>query len=170
MSRSRPIATWSCHRRLRYEWQWSRRPPWAGSAGWATRGQSSACTHLVRRVPDTSCGGTSGSQRKPWPGPCEKSWPAGGETGRQPVPSRDRIAGMSNHAEGPRLGITVSPHIPAGDFVAYVRRIEELGFHEVWIVEDCFLHGAFAQAASVLAATSSLRVGLGIIPAAARNV
>jgi alkanesulfonate monooxygenase SsuD/methylene tetrahydromethanopterin reductase-like flavin-dependent oxidoreductase (luciferase family) len=72
--------------------------------------------------------------------------------------------------EGPKIGITVSPHIPAGDFVGYVRRIEELGFHEVWIVEDCFLHGAFAQAATALAATSSVRVGLGIVPAAARNV
>jgi 5,10-methylenetetrahydromethanopterin reductase len=77
---------------------------------------------------------------------------------------------MISHTEGPRLGITVSPHIPARDFVPYVRRIEQLGFHEAWLVEDCFLHGAFAQAASALAATSSLRVGLGIIPAAARNV
>jgi 5,10-methylenetetrahydromethanopterin reductase len=72
--------------------------------------------------------------------------------------------------EKPRVGITVSPHIPAGDFIAYVRRIEQLGFHEVWLVEDCFLRGAFAQAATVLASTRSLGVGLGIIPAAARNV
>ena len=53
---------------------------------------------------------------------------------------------MSSHTEGPRLGITVSPHIPARDFVPYVHRIEQLGFHEAWLVEDCFLHGAFAQA------------------------
>jgi 5,10-methylenetetrahydromethanopterin reductase len=72
--------------------------------------------------------------------------------------------------DGPKIGITVSPHIPAGDFAGYVRRIEELGFHEVWIVEDCFLHGAVAQAATALAVTSSLQVGLGIVPAAARNV
>ena len=71
---------------------------------------------------------------------------------------------------GPSIGVTVPPHIPAGDFVGYVRRAEQLGFHEVWLVEDCFLHGAFAQAATALAATSSLRVGLGIIPAGARNV
>ena len=54
--------------------------------------------------------------------------------------------------------------------MAYVREAERLGFHEVWLVEDCFLRGAFAQAATVLATTSSLGVGLGIIPAAARNV
>ena len=71
---------------------------------------------------------------------------------------------------GPAIGVTVPAHIPAGDFVGYVRRAEQLGFHEVWLVEDCFAHGAFAQAATALAATSTLRVGLGILPAGARNV
>ena len=71
---------------------------------------------------------------------------------------------------GPRIGVTVAAHIPPAGFVAYVRRAEQLGFHEVWLVEDCFLHGAFSQAATALAATTSLHVGLGIIPAAARNV
>src|SRR6202046_3914993 len=47
---------------------------------------------------------------------------------------------------------------------------ERLGFAEAWVVEDCFLHGAFSQAATILASTTSLHVGLGIIPAAARNV
>ncbi len=70
----------------------------------------------------------------------------------------------------PRIGVVIPPGIPARDFVAYVRQAEQLGFHEVWVVEDCFLRGAFAQAATVLATTSSLGVGLGIIPAAARNV
>lgn len=70
----------------------------------------------------------------------------------------------------PTIGVTVSPQIPPGDFLAYVRRVEQLGFHGVWLVEDCFLHGGFTQAATALAATSSLRVGLGIIPAGARNV
>lgn len=70
----------------------------------------------------------------------------------------------------PRIGVVIPPGIPAGDFVAYVREAERLGFHEVWLVEDCFLRGAFAQAATVLATTSSLGVGLGILPAAARNV
>jgi 5,10-methylenetetrahydromethanopterin reductase len=72
--------------------------------------------------------------------------------------------------ELPGLGVVVSPHLAAGDYLAYVKRVEDLGFDEAWIVEDCFLHGAFAQAASALAATASMRVGLGIIPAGARNV
>ena len=43
-------------------------------------------------------------------------------------------------------------------------KAEQLGFPEVWVVEDCFLHGAFAQAATILASTTSLHVGLGIVP------
>ncbi len=64
----------------------------------------------------------------------------------------------------------MSPRLVAGDFLAYLKRVEDLGFDEAWIVEDCFLHGAFAQAGAALAATGKLRVGLGIIPAGARNV
>ena len=56
------------------------------------------------------------------------------------------------------------------ELVGFVRKAEELGFPEVWVAEDCFLHGAFSQAATVLASTASLRVGMGIIPVAARNV
>jgi alkanesulfonate monooxygenase SsuD/methylene tetrahydromethanopterin reductase-like flavin-dependent oxidoreductase (luciferase family) len=71
---------------------------------------------------------------------------------------------------GPVTGIHVPPHVPARELVGFVRKAEELGFPEVWVAEDCFLHGAFSQAATILASTASLRVGMGIIPAAARNV
>jgi 5,10-methylenetetrahydromethanopterin reductase len=71
---------------------------------------------------------------------------------------------------GPVTGVLVPPHMPAGELAGFVRRAEELGFAEVWMAEDCFLHGAFTQAATVLASTASLRVGMGIILAAARNV
>jgi alkanesulfonate monooxygenase SsuD/methylene tetrahydromethanopterin reductase-like flavin-dependent oxidoreductase (luciferase family) len=52
---------------------------------------------------------------------------------------------------------------------AYARRAEELGFDSLWVVEDCFLAGGIAQAVAVLAATSRITVGVGILPAAARN-
>lgn len=71
---------------------------------------------------------------------------------------------------GPVTGVHVPPHMPAGELVGFARKAEELGFPEVWVAEDCFLHGAFSQAATILASTVSLRVGMGIIPAAARNV
>jgi 5,10-methylenetetrahydromethanopterin reductase len=72
--------------------------------------------------------------------------------------------------DGPKIGVLVPPSIPARDLVGYAQRAEQLGFAEIWVAEDCFLHGAFAQAATILAATTTLHVGLGIIPAAARNV
>jgi 5,10-methylenetetrahydromethanopterin reductase len=70
----------------------------------------------------------------------------------------------------PVVGVLVPPHIPPGQLVSYARQAEQLGFAEVWVAEDCFWHGAFAQAATILASTASVRVGMGIIPAAARNV
>src|ERR1700734_2754236 len=68
------------------------------------------------------------------------------------------------------VGVLVPPSVPPRQLVSYAQQAEQLGFAEVWVAEDCFLHGAFAQAATILASTTSVRVGLGIIPAAARNV
>lgn len=53
--------------------------------------------------------------------------------------------------------------------VSYARRVEALGFDELWVVEDCFYLGGIAQAATALAATERITVGLGIVPAVARN-
>ena len=52
----------------------------------------------------------------------------------------------------------------------FARRTEELGFDELWVVEDLGFRGGIAQAAAVLAVTTRIRVGIGILPAAARNV
>jgi alkanesulfonate monooxygenase SsuD/methylene tetrahydromethanopterin reductase-like flavin-dependent oxidoreductase (luciferase family) len=68
------------------------------------------------------------------------------------------------------LGVVAPPNLPPAGFVEYVRRAESLGFDELWIVEDCFLQGGIAQAAVALASTTAIRVGLGILPAGARNV
>lgn len=51
----------------------------------------------------------------------------------------------------------------------YARRVEAAGFDELWVVEDCFYTGGIAQAATALAATDRITVGLGIAPAVARN-
>ena len=61
------------------------------------------------------------------------------------------------------------PDTPAGNLRPFAQRVEHLGFEELWIAEDCFLKGGIAQACAVLSATSHLQVGLGIIPAGARN-
>lgn len=70
----------------------------------------------------------------------------------------------------PRIGVVVSAQLRASEFAAYLRRVEQLGFYEAWLVDDFCFHGGFAQAATALAVTDSLRVGVGVLPAAARNV
>jgi 5,10-methylenetetrahydromethanopterin reductase len=51
----------------------------------------------------------------------------------------------------------------------FARRVEESGLGELWVVEDCFLSGGMTMAATALAVTSELRVGIGLVPAPARN-
>jgi 5,10-methylenetetrahydromethanopterin reductase len=66
-------------------------------------------------------------------------------------------------------GVSLPRDLPAHRIVDFARSAEELGFDELWIVEDCFFRGGIAQAAVVLACTSRIHVGIGILPAAARN-
>jgi len=67
------------------------------------------------------------------------------------------------------IGVVVPPDLPAPEFVRFAQEVDRLGFDELWIVEDCFLNGGVAQAAVALAVTSRVRVGMGILPAGARN-
>lgn len=60
---------------------------------------------------------------------------------------------------------SLAPH----EVVEFAQRAERAGFDELWVVEDCFFRGGIAQAATVLASTSSIVVGVGILPAAVRN-
>ncbi|MEV4143514.1 LLM class flavin-dependent oxidoreductase [Amycolatopsis sp. NPDC049691] len=59
--------------------------------------------------------------------------------------------------------------LPAEDVRGLARPIDDSGLDELWVVEDLGLAGGFAQAATLLAETSAVRVGLGISPAAVRN-
>ncbi|GIG30629.1 LLM class flavin-dependent oxidoreductase [Cellulomonas marina] len=67
------------------------------------------------------------------------------------------------------LAVLLPRDLPAADVLTYARRAEGLGFDELWVVEDLGFRGGVAQAAAVLAATTRIRVGVGILPAAARN-
>jgi 5,10-methylenetetrahydromethanopterin reductase len=51
----------------------------------------------------------------------------------------------------------------------FAGRVEALGYDELWVVEDCFLSGGLTLAATALAASSRIRVGIGLLPAAVRN-
>jgi 5,10-methylenetetrahydromethanopterin reductase len=68
------------------------------------------------------------------------------------------------------IGVVVPPGLAASEFVRFAREVDRLGFAELWVVEDCFLKGGIAQAAVALAVTERVRVGMGILPAGARNV
>jgi alkanesulfonate monooxygenase SsuD/methylene tetrahydromethanopterin reductase-like flavin-dependent oxidoreductase (luciferase family) len=70
---------------------------------------------------------------------------------------------------GRTIGVVMPGDTHPADMTAYARRAEDLGFDAVWVVEDCFLGGGIAQTMAVLGATSTMTVGIGILPAAARN-
>jgi 5,10-methylenetetrahydromethanopterin reductase len=69
----------------------------------------------------------------------------------------------------PTLGFVVRLEYPPEELPAIARRVEAAGFDELWLWEDCFFAGGVAATATVLAATSRVRVGLGILPAPVRN-
>ncbi|MCO5973692.1 LLM class flavin-dependent oxidoreductase [Actinoallomurus soli] len=69
-----------------------------------------------------------------------------------------------------RVGVMLPRDVPVRDVLPYARRAEELGFDQVWVVEDLGWRGGIAQAGAVLAGTAGITVGIGIMPAGARNV
>ena len=74
------------------------------------------------------------------------------------------------HPAHGQVGVMLPLDLPVAKVLPYVRRAEELGFDQVWVVEDLGWRGGVAQAATVLASTTNLTVGIGIMPAGARNV
>lgn len=68
------------------------------------------------------------------------------------------------------VGIMLPRDLPVSEVLDFARSAEEAGFDELWVVEDLGYRGGIAQAASVLAVTSHVTVGVGILPAAVRNV
>jgi alkanesulfonate monooxygenase SsuD/methylene tetrahydromethanopterin reductase-like flavin-dependent oxidoreductase (luciferase family) len=77
---------------------------------------------------------------------------------------------MAEHGSGVhRIGVTLPRDLPAARILPFGRRAEELGFDELWVIEDLGFRGGIAQAAAVLATTERITVGLGIIPVGARN-
>ena len=71
---------------------------------------------------------------------------------------------------GYALGVMAPPNLPIPTFVDYVIEADRHGFDEVWFAEDCFLKGGMTQAAVALTSTIRIVVGVGILPAGARNV
>ncbi|RSN30267.1 5,10-methylene tetrahydromethanopterin reductase [Amycolatopsis sp. WAC 04169] len=68
-----------------------------------------------------------------------------------------------------RLGVRIPRELPAARLKSLAQHAEQEGLDEVWIVEDCFYAGGIATASAVLSATEKITLGIGIMPAVARN-
>ncbi len=67
------------------------------------------------------------------------------------------------------MGAMLRRELPPEQLRDAARALEAAGHDELWVVEDCFYAGGIATAATVLAVTERVRVGIGILPAAVRN-
>jgi len=69
----------------------------------------------------------------------------------------------------PSIGVIFHPTFPPETLVNYAQQAESAGFDEVWLWEDSFWAGALTSAATMLAGTSRIKVGIGLMPATVRN-
>jgi alkanesulfonate monooxygenase SsuD/methylene tetrahydromethanopterin reductase-like flavin-dependent oxidoreductase (luciferase family) len=76
---------------------------------------------------------------------------------------------MTGPIEVPRIGAVFRPERRPEDLPGFVELAEAVGLDDVWLWEDCFREGGLTSAAAALAWTSSLRVGVGLMPAPLRS-
>jgi 5,10-methylenetetrahydromethanopterin reductase len=69
----------------------------------------------------------------------------------------------------PALGFCFDRGFPPALVTEFARRLEADGAQQLWVIEDCFYTAGVSLAAAALAVTDRLTVGLGILPAVARN-
>lgn len=67
------------------------------------------------------------------------------------------------------IGMCFDRAFPAVAIPEYARRLEASGIDQLWVIEDCFFTAGISLAATALAVTERLAVGIGILPAVARN-
>ena len=68
------------------------------------------------------------------------------------------------------LGAVFLPQLPPERLRSVAIAADSAGLEELWLWEDCFREGGLTSAAAALAFTSSLRVGIGLLPMPLRNV
>jgi alkanesulfonate monooxygenase SsuD/methylene tetrahydromethanopterin reductase-like flavin-dependent oxidoreductase (luciferase family) len=76
---------------------------------------------------------------------------------------------MASLTELPRVGVVFRPQLPPERMREFVLTAEAAGLDDVWLWEDCFAEGGLASASAALAWTSTLRIGLGLMPVPLRN-
>ena len=70
---------------------------------------------------------------------------------------------------GMNVGMCFDRSLPAPFVVEVAEALEADGVDQLWVIEDCFYTAGISLAATALARTESLTVGIGILPAVARN-
>jgi alkanesulfonate monooxygenase SsuD/methylene tetrahydromethanopterin reductase-like flavin-dependent oxidoreductase (luciferase family) len=68
------------------------------------------------------------------------------------------------------LGAVFRPQVPPEQLKAVALAAEEAGLEELWVWEDSFFESGIAAATAALAWTSTVRVGIGLLPTPFRNV
>ncbi|MFC4011585.1 LLM class flavin-dependent oxidoreductase [Nonomuraea purpurea] len=68
-----------------------------------------------------------------------------------------------------RLGVMFDRDLPPEQLIPFARTLDETSVDDLWVVEDLGWTGGVSAAATALAVTSRLRVGIGITPAPLRN-
>jgi 5,10-methylenetetrahydromethanopterin reductase len=79
------------------------------------------------------------------------------------------VSGPMSSTPRAEIGMCFPRTYPAGLVTDVARRLEDGGADQLWVIEDCFYTAGMSLAATSLAVTDRLRVGLGIVPAVARN-
>jgi len=75
---------------------------------------------------------------------------------------------VSPQSPVPRVGVVFRPRAPE-KLAGFAAIAEKGGLDDLWLWEDCFLEGGLTAATAALAWTTSIRVGLGLMPAPFRN-
>jgi alkanesulfonate monooxygenase SsuD/methylene tetrahydromethanopterin reductase-like flavin-dependent oxidoreductase (luciferase family) len=80
--------------------------------------------------------------------------------------------GAAIHDDGhmTTLGAVCLPQVPPEQLRNVAVAAESAGLDELWLWEDCFWGGAVPACSAALAWTTSLRVGIGVLPVPLRNV
>ncbi|WP_424186263.1 LLM class flavin-dependent oxidoreductase [Actinokineospora sp. G85] len=68
-----------------------------------------------------------------------------------------------------KVGFQVPRTLHPARIAGFAQAVEAVGMDELWVVEDCFYPSGIAAAATALAVTERVTVGIGILPAVARN-
>jgi alkanesulfonate monooxygenase SsuD/methylene tetrahydromethanopterin reductase-like flavin-dependent oxidoreductase (luciferase family) len=71
--------------------------------------------------------------------------------------------------DGLSLGMCFDRTLPPPFVIEVAERLDAMGADSLWVIEDCFFTSGITLAAAALARTSRIDVGIGIVPAVARN-